>query len=234
MILIDGTELKYVCFPDGTTDVDIGFDHPEIHTIEWHYKGDISEYFVCLSLLKRVRIYNFRFFFLPYARQDKYPGFGALSEFLYMFIICTTTRFFVYDIHNIDMLPDYWINEYTPFCIPFESSSLVVFPDENAYRKYNKYYSHCRTMFAVKERDAATGEIMNISLSSEIKGPVRKIYVVDDICDGGKTFIELAKILPKVDNLLLFTTYGIYSNGRTCLFNAGYTHLSCQYNILGN
>jgi phosphoribosylpyrophosphate synthetase len=52
--------------------------------------------------------------------------------------------------------------------------------------------------------------------------------VIDDICDGGTTFIELAKILPKA-KLYLFTTYGIYSKGMDVLLDAGYVGVQCKY-----
>ena len=38
--------------------------------------------------------------------------------------------------------------------------------------------------------------------------------IVDDICDGGRTFIELGKIIRKdYDRLILCVTHGIFSKG---------------------
>lgn len=42
-------------------------------------------------------------------------------------------------------------------------------------------------------------------------------FIVDDICDGGRTFHELAKVLKEehgVDKVILYVTHGIFSNGR--------------------
>jgi ribose-phosphate pyrophosphokinase len=59
------------------------------------------------------------------------------------------------------------------------------------------------------------------------------IVVYDDIIDGGKTFIELAKFLP--DNrksLTLYATHGIFSQGRTILHEAGYDNVESTFNFL--
>ena len=51
------------------------------------------------------------------------------------------------------------------------------------------------------------------------------VVVVDDICDGGRTFIELLKASPTLDcgkSLSLFVTHGIFSQGTKPLFDAGF------------
>jgi ribose-phosphate pyrophosphokinase len=50
-------------------------------------------------------------------------------------------------------------------------------------------------------------------------------FVVDDICDGGATFIELAKHLSNPASLTLCVTHGIFSKGVERLFDAGYTKI---------
>jgi ribose-phosphate pyrophosphokinase len=51
----------------------------------------------------------------------------------------------------------------------------------------------------------------------------KHVIIVDDICDGGRTFIELAKVLKsnKVKNITLFVTHGIFSKGVDALFENG-------------
>ncbi|MNQ12726.1 ribose-phosphate pyrophosphokinase [compost metagenome] len=47
------------------------------------------------------------------------------------------------------------------------------------------------------------------------------VLVVDDICDGGRTFTELAKVLKQYDlgSLSLYITHGIFSAGVEVLTN---------------
>lgn len=65
-----------------------------------------------------------------------------------------------------------------------------------------------------KTRDVATGAITGFNLVDGLHSKSR-ILVVDDICDGGRTFVELAKSLAFASpvTLDLFVTHGIFSNG---------------------
>lgn len=77
-----------------------------------------------------------------------------------------------------------------------------------------------------KKRDLATGKIIGFKLDSQIVGQPEKFnefLVVDDICEGGRTFIEVAKCFKEnVKNgvlkpkngvkLYLYVTHGIFSN----------------------
>jgi len=65
--------------------------------------------------------------------------------------------------------------------------------------------------FAEKVRDPATGEIKGI-VAPTIKNN-HHVLVIDDICDGGRTFIELAKAIDHCASKTLFVTHGIFSKG---------------------
>lgn len=63
-----------------------------------------------------------------------------------------------------------------------------------------------------KERDPNTGALSNFRVPSEgLKG--RDLLIIDDICDGGGTFVGLAKELRKAGakKVFLFVTHGIFS-----------------------
>ena len=63
---------------------------------------------------------------------------------------------------------------------------------------------------ADKLRDVSTGQILEtIVYSDSLKG--KDCVIVDDICDGGRTFIELAKVL-RDDNGDSITVIGLNSN----------------------
>ena len=98
----------------------------------------------------------------------------------------------------------------------------MVIPDSGATKKANAL---ARDLFqesinvtlhqATKHRDMTTGNItgINTDITKPLKGPV---YVIDDICDGGRTFTELAlAIAPyvKKKDLHLIVTHGIFSKG---------------------
>ena len=83
--------------------------------------------------------------------------------------------------------------------------------------------------FADKVRDTKTGRISGTSVSSDL--PHLPILVVDDICDGGRTFVELGKALAEVSSQprYLYVTHGIFSKGFEEL-NLHYQRIFTAYN----
>lgn len=70
-----------------------------------------------------------------------------------------------------------------------------------------------------KERDVATGQLTGFEVDSLTPGA--HYLVVDDICDGGGTFLGLAeKIAEQGCTADLFVTHGIFSKGTTLLRKA--------------
>lgn len=79
----------------------------------------------------------------------------------------------------------------------------------------------------LKHRDWSTGELSHFSIEEFEILPNSRFLVVDDICDGGGTFKGLAAAsgIPK-DQLALYVTHGVFSNGAESLsdyFGAIYT-----------
>jgi len=94
---------------------------------------------------------------------------------------------------------------------------VILSPDAGAYKKIFKLAEKIgfkgQIECANKFRNTTTGEI-NIRLSiNDFKG--KDILIIDDICVGGRTFIELAKQLVQcnISNLQLAVSHGIFSNG---------------------
>lgn len=108
-----------------------------------------------------------------------------------------------------------------------ESADVLIAPDAGAAdevsrlaEKFNKPYVQ-----AHKTRDVLTREITGIDLVTDSETPDfelsgKKCLVLDDICDGGRTFMELAKVLTApmsgegpISELNLYVTHGIFSRG---------------------
>lgn len=66
-----------------------------------------------------------------------------------------------------------------------------------------------------KVRDPQTGELSQFKVWDEKYVKDQDVLIVDDICDGGATFVGLAKELHKVGakKVYLFVTHGIFSKG---------------------
>jgi len=164
--------------------------------------------------------------YFPGARQDRImiPG-EPLTVKVYAEIInqadfATVT---VFDPHsevtaalvkNIKAIPNYTlvkksINNYKDF--------LLVSPDGGALKKIYKVSKELGGVPVIecsKKRSVATGALSGFAVyAKDLEN--KTCVIVDDICDGGGTFLGLAKELKNKNagNLILVVTHGIFSKG---------------------
>jgi ribose-phosphate pyrophosphokinase len=118
---------------------------------------------------------------------------------------------------------------------------VLVSPDAGAYKKIfdvAQKFDITNVVTAMKHRDIKTGKITHTEIPDITKyGENHKFVIVDDICDGGRTFIELAKEIRKhntISDIYLIVTHGIFSAGFEELgrhFTKIYTTNSVSNNI---
>jgi ribose-phosphate pyrophosphokinase len=96
----------------------------------------------------------------------------------------------------------------------------LVSPDAGAYKKVFDVATNFKineVITASKVRDVSTGKILRTEVPSiEKYNDEMKYVIVDDICDGGRTFIELAKAIKEQKpnaQIYLVVTHGIFSAG---------------------
>lgn len=101
---------------------------------------------------------------------------------------------------------------------------VLVAPDAGAAKKIYKVAEALVKPVVVmhKTRDVATGNINGVTLLDELP-PNANYLIVDDICDGGRTFTEAAKVLRSMgaQSVKLFVTHGIFSKGVATLLENG-------------
>jgi len=108
------------------------------------------------------------------------------------------------------------------------SSLALVAPDAGARKRVLKLASQLNSqldlpvVFADKVRDTRTGAITGTMIQGDL--PDCALLVIDDICDGGRTFTELAQTLDAKrvrgaarNPLYLYVTHGIFSKGLDAL-----------------
>jgi ribose-phosphate pyrophosphokinase len=111
-----------------------------------------------------------------------------------------------------------------------EADVVFVAPDAGALKKIYDIAQGRQVVCAEKTRDPATGKLSGVRVSSDDAATLvgRRVWVVDDICDGGGTFIQLINCIRRnVPSAIeldinLFVTHGIFSRGKMCLHEAGY------------
>lgn len=167
--------------------------------------------------------------YIPYARQDRVmnPGEALSSVFLSNFINnLNFDRVYVEDPHS-DVSSSGLKNVFV------EKQANIVFrhlgwrirkmdfilcsPDAGAAKKTEelaKKMGITEIIVGKKVRDVTTGQITGtVFMGNPVEG--RNVLMVDDICDGGMTFIKLGEALKKAGaaNVELFVTHGIFSKG---------------------
>ena len=94
---------------------------------------------------------------------------------------------------------------------------VLISPDGGALKKIYKVAAHLQKYQVVegsKSRDVKTGQLTGFKVYAEdLQG--KDCLIVDDICDGGGTFLGLAQELKakNAGNLYLAVSHGIFSRG---------------------
>lgn len=175
--------------------------------------------------------------YMPYARQDRVSCSGeshSLRVAASIINSCGFDRVEVWDPHSTvtEALVDNMIvttqAELFHHFVDADIDAVMLAPDNGALKKIYDVAQGRQVLCAEKTRDPATGKLSGCRVEqSAIDAMVgRQVWVVDDICDGGGTFIQLinyirANCSQELD-INLFVTHGIFSRGKQCLFDAGY------------
>lgn len=172
--------------------------------------------------------------YIPYARQDRImqPG-EALSIKVFAKIVNALgfDEVIVDDPHSdvsaalLDNVKirgqEVLVQEFKDFLVGKDVT--IVAPDAGARKKAQKVSDRLRLPIAEagKVRDVVTGEITGTAVFGDVKG--RECVIVDDICDGGRTFIALAKALKEngAKRVVLYVTHGIFSFGKEVILQGG-------------
>lgn len=169
--------------------------------------------------------------YTPYARQDRKCYEGESFSLLVFSQILNQAAFeevTVLDAHS-DVAPALIRNSENLSNYPYVEEVIrlignpklfLISPDAGANKKSN-YLAQKLQLPLVKcdkQRNTKDGSLSGFEVFAEdLKG--QDCLIVDDICDGGGTFVGLAKELKKKNagKLYLFVTHGIFSRGFSTL-----------------
>jgi ribose-phosphate pyrophosphokinase len=213
------------------------FDTKEIVTITHRLNSfnDLGLLCVTVDALRRmdVKIINLFIPYFPAARQDRVmiPG-EPLSVKVYADILnaMNFNKVTVFDAHsevtpalvnNCEVIPNHkFIAEVLK---TIGNNVKLISPDGGALKKIYKvseFIGGVEVVECSKSRDVKTGKLSGFKVyNDDLKGT--DCLIVDDICDGGGTFIGLAEELKKKNagKLYLAVSHGI--------FNKGFDDLKC-------
>lgn len=171
--------------------------------------------------------------YIPYARQDRrFPdGSFTLDVFSKLLNTAKFDKIISFDAHS--KIPKKLIRNLRNYSnIEFVNKALLdinanyghpdlilISPDKGATEKSKIVYkelglSLSNLIQCEKTRNEATGELTGFKvLADDLEG--QPCIIVDDICDGGGTFMGIASELKKKNagDIFLFVTHGIFSKG---------------------
>lgn len=244
MIYINGSPLNVTLFPDNTSQV-WHVSQLEIPDTNWvHIVWEFSHEgeFMHLAQLKALLDAKgfdctLRIKYLPYGRQDKSitnESTFALTVFASLLNSCDFKDIIIHDPHSeaaIKMIHNsraVWPTREVQRFVNMTNSDILCYPDAGALDKYNKIYQE-PYVYGQKVRDQATGKILSYKLVGRLNIGV-KVMIVDDICDGGATFVLLANELLNAgaSEVNLFVTHGLFTKGLKPLFDSGIKRIFTQ------
>lgn len=173
--------------------------------------------------------------FLPNSRQDEEVfRYESNSNYVFQSIIRSfePLMFYTLDVHNpnahtyvtpekgsdfVNIMPNFRRMEWLKY--------IIVSPDKGAKERarqvcldlYKNPDDEYDFICFDKKRNKETGQIESIECASimekDLKG--KTFLIVDDICDGGKTFSEIGRILKErnAEKVILHVTHGLFTKG---------------------
>jgi ribose-phosphate pyrophosphokinase len=218
----------------------LGFDYIWIEAFLFN-SNDVLELLLLTDAIRRQYVHEkppikVLIPYLPYARQDRVCAKGEALSLSVMANLINSQDYAVvevWDAHSTVTLAKIKnvINVHQSSFLHFvpKKNVVLVSPDAGAVKKTSeasKAYG-LPMVTASKIRDVNTGEITGTEVHSGHIGD-KDFLIVDDICDGGKTFVELAKVLRPLTNgnVLLYVTHGIFSKGLQ-VFDGLIDHIYC-------
>ena len=190
--------------------------------------NDLGFLLVATDALKRMGVTKISLLlpYFPAARQDRVMVKGeGLTVKIYADIINAAhyESVIILDPHSEvtpALLQRVQVINNHPFvqkAIAKERDYLLISPDGGALKKVYKlaqYLNGQPVIECSKMRDVKTGQLSGFKVFAEdLQG--KTCVLVDDICDGGGTFLGLAKALKakNAGKLILVVTHGIFSKG---------------------
>lgn len=170
--------------------------------------------------------------YVPYARQDRRMVPGDPLSIRVLADLVNSCRFgqvFVLDPHSdvatavLDRCRPLPIHDNVSRAIDATGATRIVIPDAGAAKRVHAIlhrledrHATIATVQATKTRDVTRrGEITGMQLETAADVAGHACLIIDDICDGGRTFLSLSQLLRRhgAKGVYLYVTHGIFAHG---------------------
>ncbi|MFK8007228.1 MAG: ribose-phosphate diphosphokinase [Saprospiraceae bacterium] len=189
---------------------------------------DVGLLLIATDALRRMEVEKIHLVipYFPAARQDRVMVAGeSLSVKVYADIINAQNyrSVTILDAHSevtpalLNRVKNISNHQFVTACLRNEKDYTLISPDGGALKKVYKlsqFLNGVPVIECSKMRDVKTGKLSGFKVyADDLEG--KTCVIVDDICDGGGTFLGLAKELKEKNcgKLILIVTHGIFSKG---------------------
>lgn len=185
--------------------------------------------------------------YFPYSRQDRRVNEGEAHALKVVAAVINSLGFdmvFTKDPHStvleavVDRL---YYDDQADCARKLPKFDFLIAPDAGAEKKVHSHRQvkeqATMVLTATKQRNA-DGKIVKTEIANPWQVTGKSICIVDDLCDGGATFLELGKVLKTYDpkDMCLYVTHGMFTNGAKFvelndLFDRIFVHNLCNKNF---
>lgn len=143
---------------------------------------------------------------------------------------CGFEKVYLYDVHSdtSTMLIKNAVNVNNIYLVKAydKPNSILICPDAGAVKKVGKYFDWNKNITDVvycnKRRDLSNGNL-TLNVLEAHKCNDRDCVIIDDLCDGGGTFLGIASQIDP-SSLTLIVTHGVFSKG-TKIFESEFNEI---------
>jgi len=251
-IKIDNQFINSFKFNGG--EVHVNIDHIEIGNLTQveaylYNSDDIMKLMMTIDAIREKKVFSvieLTIPYFPYGRQDRVcnPGEAfSVQVMANMINSLQCQKVTVLDPHsNVtpSFLMDYEVvsqndilQQYNIIEVIEDLGLTLVSPDAGAESKTREISreNELPVIYCSKTRNTKTGELTSTTIPDIVPG--EDFIIIDDICDGGWTFTNLAEKLKEAGakDVYLYVTHGIFSKGLEPL-KKHFKHVYCYHTFL--
>ncbi len=220
MILLNGKEIVFEKFPNGETRLDENQIFDSIlenrfahFTLKFEDDGDFIKLFLAKKIAELVSsMESLEIVYLPYSRMDRRDG-GFVFTLKYICDFVNSLNFKVVNVlechsdvgiallNNCDNYPmskEILMEAMTENSFNKEKD-YIYYPDAGAEKRYSKDFAGYKSLVGMKTRDFTTGKITNLNVFGDYDLNGGNVYMIDDLCSYGGTFVLGAEYLSKIN-----------------------------------
>lgn len=245
MIIVNGDKVEYSHWPGGEIKFNLTKSYKQATVVAYLYSSD--DIILLLNVVNALNIegssIDVHIPYLPYARQDRVINKGEANSAYVMKVIYGLLRnynVYFYEPHSAYSAPPHNTShklvplyEIVAEHADIFNNKLLIAPDKGADSRVSALGRWLKQDYVtlLKNRTKHGVASLGVSRNNERLISGNDCIIVDDICDGGRTFLSCAEVLKNAGakEISLYTVHGIYSYGAIEKLAKEFKNIYCTF-----